>query len=410
MPTTAPEWLLVLRGLNWPAMMVFPVSRSIIHICISLLLVLSQPVMAADSLTEAGRTAVIDFLVDNAIANNLITGGVVMIGNRDGVLYSTARGRLYPADNSPLFSVNTVFDVASLTKVVATTPAVMKLLDEGRIGIMDPISRWFPELHGTGREDITILNLLTHTSGLNDIDLGRAEPSRSAILKAISRTKWQPPGSRFRYADINFILLGELVWRASGSRLDNYCRDNLFRPLLTHGTTFLPDVASSGSIAPTLDNNRMLVSGVVQDYNARLLGGVAGHAGLFSTARDLSRFARLMLGRGELDGQRIFSERVINQMTAPYFYSNGAVVRGLGWDIESPYSAPKGSFFSPMSFGHTGYSGTSIWIDPSRDLFVVLLTTRLNYSDNRSFRRLRSDISTLAAALFWKRPAGSDHH
>ena len=141
--------------------------------------------------------------------------------------------------------------------------------------------------------------------------------------------------------------------------------------------------------------------GTVQDQNARRLGGVAGHAGLFSSADDLARFARMLLGRGVIDGRRIFSERVVAQMTAPYFYSSGTIIRGLGWDIESPFSAPKGSLFSEGSFGHTGYSGSSIWIDPHRDLFVVLLTNRLNYRDVRMFNQLRRDVSTIAAAEFW---------
>ncbi len=132
--------------------------------------------------------------------------------------------------------------------------------------------------------------------------------------------------------------------------------------------------------------------------NARRLGGVAGHAGLFSTGQDLARFARLVLGGGIIEGKRILSERVVNQMTAPYFYSNGRVVRGLGWDIESPFA--RRSLFSEVSFGHTGYSGSSIWIDPKQDLFVIVLTNRLNYRDTSAFNQLRRDISTIAAASF----------
>ncbi len=152
--------------------------------------------------------------------------------------------------------------------------------------------------------------------------------------------------------------------------------------------------------AATLVGKNKALYGVVQDPNARLLGGVAGHAGLFSSAEDLGRFTRMLLNAGKLNGRQILSERAILQMTAPYYFKSGKIVRGLGWDRESPFSAPKGSHFSEVSYGHTGYSGTSVWIDPEADLFVVLLTTRINYENRRSFNRLRSDISTVAAYLF----------
>jgi CubicO group peptidase (beta-lactamase class C family) len=165
-------------------------------------------------------------------------------------------------------------------------------------------------------------------------------------------------------------------------------------------TMFQPPPDLNGSIASTIGSRSVMLTGRVQDENARRMGGVAGHAGLFSSASDLSRFAAMILNNGSFRGKRIFSERVLAQMSAPYFYSNGRVVRGLGWDIYSPYSAPRGSYFSEMSFGHTGYSGSSIWIDPKRDLFVILLTIRLDYRDINHFNRLRSDISTMAASIF----------
>jgi CubicO group peptidase (beta-lactamase class C family) len=165
-------------------------------------------------------------------------------------------------------------------------------------------------------------------------------------------------------------------------------------------TMFLPPHDRSVTIAPTLGTSNELLTGIVQDENARLLGGVAGHAGLFSSASDLSRFAAMILNNGRFHNVSIFNQRVLAQMTAPYFYSNGHVVRGLGWDMISPYSSPRGSFFSEGSFGHTGYSGSSIWIDPQRDLFVILLTVRINYRDIRHINRLRSDISTIAASVF----------
>lgn len=366
---------------------------------ISLCLIFPASILsAADQMPDYGRIATIDYLMERAISGNLIAGGVVVIGNHAGILSSTARGRLSSRPDAPLLDQQTIFDLASLTKVIATAPAVMKLLDEGRISLLDPLTRWFPEFKGSEREDVTILNLLTHTSGLADFDMSTEQTMKTAILRAAAEKNRQLPGSSFNYADINFILLGELVHRVSGKTLDAYCREELFTPLLTPETMFLPPPTLTGRIAPTLGVD----SGIVQDRNARRLGSVAGHAGLFSSAQDLARFARLMLAGGTIDGHRILSERAVDQMTSPFLCSNNAVVRGLGWDKNSLFSSPKGRLFSEASFGHTGYSGSSIWIDPRQDLFVVLLTNRLNYRDVRVFNQLRSDISTLAAAEFGK--------
>ena len=378
--------------------------RNLLIIC---LLLSASPLFSADELMDSDRTATIEFLMENAISRGLINGSVIVVGNRDGILYSAARGRLTPASDSPLLGEHTMFDVASLTKVFATAPAVMKLVDEGRINLNAPLTRWFPEFEGTGQGNVTILNLLTHTSGFFDIYLNHDEPLKTAIQKTATHKGWKQPGNRFHYADINFILLGELVRRVSGLPLDQYCQEQLYQPLGMNNTLFLPPSELAPVIAPTLGARRILITGVVQDENARLLGGVAGHAGLFSTAPDLARFALMMLNNGMLDGRLIFPEQVVNQMTAPRFVSNGQVVRGLGWDIQSSYSSPKGNAFSELSFGHTGYSGSSVWIDPQQNLFVILLTTRLDYRDVRHFNRLRSDISTLAAAMF--SPSGKRH-
>lgn len=355
---------------------------------------------ASDVLMDAGRAATIDFIMEQAIQRGQIAGGIVVIGNRQGILYSTSHGRTSSAPDAPPINDRTLFDIASLTKVFATAPAIMKLLEEGRITLMDPLNRWFPEFEDTGREEITILNLLTHTSGLDDITVPAEAPLAAVIRSATTQKHWRLPGNRFRYADINFILLGELVRRVSGLPLDSFCRDQLFAPLGMADTQFLPPREDAARIAATAGQAGEQFVGVVQDENARRLGGVAGHAGLFSSASDLSRFVVMIMNGGRHHNGRIFSDRVVAQMTAPYFYSNGAVVRGLGWDIYSPYSAPRGSAFSEMSFGHTGYSGSSVWIDPERDLFVLLLTVRLDYRDIRQFNRLRSTISSLAVSVF----------
>lgn len=355
---------------------------------ITCLLAVPTTLLADEEIPIAGRVN-IDELLDSAVSRKLISGGVVVIGNHAGILRTIARGRLNGNPAAPPLTEHTIFDVASLTKVIATAPAVMKLLDQGRISLLDPLSRWFPEFKGS---EITILSLLTHTSGLDDFNLVVKRTMNTAIRKAAAQP--HRPGSRFHYADINFILLGELVRRASGSPLDVFCRKQLYKPLGLHNTMFLPPDLLAGTIAPT--SGRSI--GIVQDRNARRLGGVAGHAGLFSSAQDLGQYARLLLGGGNLDGKRILSAQIVSQMTAPY--SSGSVVRGLGWDRQSPYSAPKGMLFSDSSFGHTGYSGSSIWIDPERDLFVILLTIRNNYRDIGMLNQLRSDISTIAVADF----------
>jgi CubicO group peptidase (beta-lactamase class C family) len=358
----------------------------------------SSTLFASVGIPDYGRSVTIEFLIERAITNNLIGGGVVVIGNHDGILSSTSRGRLNASPDSPLLDEQTIFDIASLTKVIATTPAIMKLVDEGRISLKDPLIRWFPEFKGSDLGNATILHLLTHTSGLTDFDMSSNQAMKTAVLRAAAEINIQRPGSSFNYADINFILLGELVQRVSGRTLDVYCREEIFAPLFTSETMFLPTLNFTNRIAPTVGAD----SGTVQDRNSRRLGSVAGHAGLFSSAQDLSRFARLLLAGGVIDGRRILSEQAVKQMTAPFSCSNSGVVRGLGWDIKSPYSAPKGKLFSEVSFGHTGYSGSSIWIDPGQDLFVVLLTNRLNYKDIRGFNQLRSDISTIAVEEFQK--------
>lgn len=365
----------------------------------AIFLSLSTTLNAADDLMDVGRAVSIDVMLENAIRRGLISGGVVAVGNHTGQLYGTAQGRLYPDSTAPPLSDRTLFDTASLTKVIATAPAIMKLLEQGKINLLDPLTRWFPEFEGTDRDEITILNLLTHTSGMNDVEIASNDPLRSLIEKAIIQNHASLPGNRFRYADINFILLGELVRRAAQEPLDRFCTEYIYAPMGMAETGFLPQ-AEFYTIAPTAGYNKTLTAGVVQDINARRFGGVAGHAGLFSTASDLNRFATMILNHGKYNGVQAFTERVITQMTSPYFYSNGRVIRGLGWDINSPFSSPRGNYFSDMSFGHTGYSGSSIWIDPEQDLYVILLTIRLDYSGVRHFNQLRSDISSLAVSIF----------
>jgi len=354
------------------------------------LLAAAAPCLGAD-------TARIDALLADAIGHNLIAGGVVLVGSHDRVLFEWAYGRVSGAPVARVMTLDTIFDLASLTKVIATTPAVLKLAEERRLSLLDPVVKWFPEFAGRGKDAILVLNLLTHTSGLDDIPLSSAAPLASAVEGAAAQKLKGEVGSRFKYADLNFILLAELTRRATGAGLDLYTQASFYRPLGMVDTSFNP--SDKGRCSATLFDERLLV-GEAQDYPARQLGGVAGHAGLFSTAGDLARFCRMMLSGGTLDGKRVLAQRSVDQMTAPYFSRGGDVVRGLGWDIASPYSSPRGLGFSETSFGHTGYSGSSIWIDPVSDTFVILLTARLDYKNVHEFNRFRGDLSTLASLLF----------
>ena len=356
----------------------------------TVVLALASPSFGAD-------TARIDALVTEAISNNLIAGGIVLIGNREKVLFKRAYGHVSALPDAQIMTTDTIFDLASLTKVVATTPAVLKLAEEGRLSLVDPVVKWFPEFAGRGKEAILVLNLLTHTSGLDDIPLTNENALQTAIDGAAAQKLKGEVGNRFKYADLNFILLAELTRRATGAGLDLYARASFYGPLGMSDTSFNP--RDKIRCSATLCDDRVL-TGEVQDLLSRQLGGVSGHAGLFSTADDLARFCRMMLSGGTLDGKRVLQQRTVDQMTAPYFSRGGDVVRGLGWDISSPYSSPRGLGFSKVSFGHTGYSGSSIWIDPVSDVFVILLTARLDYKKVHEFNKLRGGLSTLASLLF----------
>ena len=342
----------------------------------------------------------IDRIMQEAIAHGMIAGGVVLVGSGSGTLFEKAYGKTGPGDATLPMRTDAVFDVASLTKVLATAPSIMKLAEEGELSLVDPVVRWFPEFAGTGKDGLLVVHLLTHTSGLDDISSADITTMQGVVTAAASQQLKGEPGYRFHYADINFMLLGELVKRVSGIGLDRFAEHVFYAPLGMTDTTFNPPQRIVARCAASLDANNKPQYGVVQDSNSRMLGGVAGHAGLFSSASDLARYCMMLLGGGELAGNRVLTQRALDQMTAPYFSRGGKVVRGLGWDIASPFSSPRGSGFSEMSFGHTGYSGSSIWVDPESNLFVILLTSRIEYRHVSDFNRLRGDLSTAVAGIF----------
>jgi len=357
---------------------------------------------AKESANTASSAHRIDQLIENSIQKGLISGGVVLIGSSQKTLFEKGYGKVSPVPDARQMTVDTIFDLASLTKVLATTPSIMKLAEERKLSLVDPVKKWFPEFEGKGKEELLVMHLLTHTSALDDFSLASEKPLQSAIEGAAAQSLKGEIGSRFHYADINFILLGEVVRRASGEALNEYASKNLYKPLGMNDTGYLLSTDKRSRAAVTVGDGIQQIIGDPQDYLARQLGGVAGHAGVFSTASDLAVFCRMILCGGGIAGKKVMEERTVLQMTAPYFSRGGKVVRGLGWDISSPFSSPRGGFFSRWSFGHTGYSGTSIWIDPEADLFVILLTTRLEYRNKSAFSHVRSELSTIAVESFGK--------
>src|ERR1035438_2846201 len=343
----------------------------------------------------------IDRVIDDAIAQGKLPGAVVIIGHEGKIAYRKAYGRRAVVPEPEAMTDETIFDLASITKVVATTTALMQLFEQGKLRLNDKVTDYIPEFQG-GKSGITLRNLFTHFSGLKP-DVPLANPwsgYQTGIKLACTDPPDGPPGARFVYSDINFILLGELVHRLSGQTLSDYARDHIFQPLGMQDTMFQPPAALAPRIAPTerVTNDSPPLRGVVHDPTARNMGGVAGHAGVFSTARDLARFAQMMLNGGELDGVRIVSAATIQKFTEPQTPPDQPILRGLGWDIDSPYSGNRGELFPIGSFGHTGFTGTSLWIDPNTQTYVILLGNSVHPTGHPSLTALRGKVATIAAA------------
>jgi CubicO group peptidase (beta-lactamase class C family) len=342
-------------------------------------------------------SAALDETIQEAIAADQLPGAVVLAGQGERILHRKAYGRRSLQPSIETMSLDTVFDAASLTKVVATTCSVMKLFEAGKIRLADPVTRYLPDFQG-GKSDITVRHLLTHFSGLRpDVDL---KPEWSGydtgIHLALVDNPVAAPGERFIYSDINFILLGEVVHRVSGRMLNEFAEAEIFGPLRMKDTSFLPSAGKVPRIAPTERVAEGMLRGKVHDPSTRRMGGVAGHAGLFTTAADLARFARMILNDGELDGLRLFQPETVRLMTSVQSPDSVPARRGLGWDIDSPYSRPRGGLFPLGSFGHTGFTGTSIWMDLARDRHVVLLTNRVHPTrDNQAIKEFRPLIHDL---------------
>lgn len=336
--------------------------------------------------------------VNEAIASGSIPGGVLWI-ERNGVDFEGAYGyRALVPQREPM-TRDTIFDIASLTKVVATAPAVMKLVEQGKIKLSDTAQRFIPEFSGKGKEKITIRQLLTHTSGLRpDISTRPAWSGYDTAIKMACVEKvYQKPGTHFRYSDINFFVLSEVVRRVSGQGIEAFVQREIYLPLKMKDTGFLPPPSAYRRIAPTESVNGHMLRGTVHDPTARYMGGVAGHAGLFSTIDDLARYCRMLVNGGELDGIRVFDADTVRLMTSVQSPDAVEERRGLGWEIDSGYSRPRGKTFPIGSYGHTGFTGTSLWVDPFSKTFWIFLSSRLHPHGRGNVHPLQAELADLAA-------------
>lgn len=349
----------------------------------------------------------LDPIVEGAIRNGEIPGAVVLIGHEGKVVYRKAFGNRSLEPRREEMTADTIFDIASLTKVVATTTAVMQLMERGLIRANDPVAKLIPEFAQNGKEDVTVRELLTHFLGLpEDLDLSHPWQGRDMAFQMANAAQLvHPAGARFLYSDVNFIVLGELVERVSGMTLDQYCEKNIFVPLGMEHTTFLPPNAWLSEIAPTqFDEDNKMLRGVVHDPTARRMGGVAGHAGVFSTADDLARFAEFVLSGNE----KVLSPASIEKMSTPQQPPTASVLRGFGWDIDSPFSSNRGTLLPVGSFGHTGFTGTSLWIDPASRTYIIILANAVHPRGKGSAIALRSKIATATAAALSLDPKEAD--
>jgi len=368
---------------------------------------------AASSQTSLdSRLAVLDPIISEAIAQQQIPGAVVVIGHDGQVVYRKAFGSRAIEPRRETMTLDTIFDCASMTKVLATTPAIMQLWEQGKFRMNDPVAKYLPEFGQNGKQDITIRQLLVHYSGLSrDLDLMKSwEGKETAYRMAFEGAPEWAPGSTFIYSDINFEVLGALVERVSGESLDQYAAKHIFGPLGMKQTRFLPPPTWLARIAPTEeDENHHMLRGVVHDPTARRMGGVAGHAGVFSTVDDLALFAQALLD----GGRGVLTSATIAKMTAPQQPVNETAVRGFGWDIDSPFSTNRGELLPVGGYGHTGFTGTSLWIDPATKTYIVLLTNAVHMNvlptkEKGNAVSLRTKVATAVAAALALDPAEAE--
>ncbi len=374
--------------------------------------------------------AALDAVIPEAIARKELPGAVVLVSHNKKIVFRKAYGHRALLPFAEPMTVDTIFDAASLTKVVATAPSILILAEEGKLRLVDPVVRFLPEFAAGGgdREKVTIEQLLTHRAGFppdDPLELYTGKPEE-IFARKYRQPLVNPPGSKFVYSDVGYEVLGEIVRKVSGQTLDRFAAERIFRPLGMKDTRFHPlppgepvglrssphpaplpggegEVGGGASrrdvsrMAPTEQREGRWMRGEVHDPRAYAVGGVAGHAGMFSTADDLAKFCEMILAGGRLGHVRVLAPLAVDAMTRPRDYGD-ADLRGLGFDIATGYSRTRGDLFPPGSFGHTGFTGTSIWIDPASETFVILLSNRVHPDGKGDVSRLRGLVSNVVAA------------
>ncbi len=359
---------------------------------------------------SSDRLAQLDEVIEAAITQEETPGAVVLVARQGRIVYRKALGLRARIPRREAMTLDTLFDVASMTKVLATATSMLILVEEGKVALTDPVSNYLPRFAQQGKGPITVVQLLTHYSGLRpDLDLDEPwEGYETAIELAFREKPISPPGEQFIYSDINYIVLAEIVREVSGQFLNEFSAKRIFSPLGMTKTRFLPPPRVHDQIAPTDFRDGQLLRGIVHDPSTARMGGVAGHAGVFSTVEDTAIFAQMILNGGRYNGVRILSPLSVLQMTTPQSPVGATDWRGLGFDIRTPFSGPRGDLFPVGSFGHTGFTGTSLWIDPLSEVFVILFTNRVHPDGKGSVISLRKRVASVVAASVMDLPSGRE--
>ena len=406
------------RVIGGPLNMTSRILNLVVVVALVAQTVLGQlPIVRPESVSvSTERLAQMDAVINEEISRGRLPGAVVLVGRKGHIVWHKAYGARAVEPSREAMTADTIFDLASLTKVVATATSIMILVERGKLRLSDPVSLYIPELKGEGRDRITIEQLLTHVSGYApDFDLReRWTGYDEAIKRLIKEPLRNPPGNRFTYSDIGFITLGEVVARVGGMPLNQFAQKNIFAPLRMTYTFFRPSLELKTRIAPTEKRRGQLsylgdtaanagaegevwLRGEVHDPTSYRMKGVAGHAGLFSTADDLAIYCQMILNGGSFGGVRVLSPLTVAEMTRPRVVSNSGATRGLGWDMNTTYSTNRGDLFPLGSFGHTGFTGTSIWIDPTSEMFVVFLSNRVHPDGKGDVGPLRGRVASIVA-------------
>ena len=354
----------------------------------------------------------IEPVILQAMEDKEIPGAVVLVARKGKVVYRKVFGIRSLQPEKEALTFDTIFDMASVTKVMATSCSIMMLVEEGKISLNDPLSKYIPAFGNRGKQNITIQQMLTHYSGLRpDLDLDfEWEGYEEAIKLACRERPDAIPGEEFIYSDINFFMLGELVRVVTGKTLDQFAKERIFEPLGLKDTGYLPDPSLKARIAPTEKRDGKMLRGEVHDPTTFRMGGVAGHAGLFSTASDTLTWAQMILQGGIYGKTRILSPMSVLKMTTPQTPYGKEDWRGLGFDIETRFSTNRGDLFPIGSFGHTGFTGTSVWIDPFSETVLVLFSSRLYATREGTAVFLRRKVASIVAAAIEDMPLDRDHY